>query len=96
MISNKHIKKTDSENANGHFSMSVQNDPACEGCIYYKKLDPNGGNAQKACHYILVEGHRRPCDPGKDCTVKVLGERVEYDPGRWCHDGRRVDDDAAM
>lgn len=39
----------------------------CEGCEYF------GGDmyVNKCCNYIFIVGHRRPCPPGKDCTVKV-------------------------
>lgn len=37
----------------------------CEGCDYYF------GSCSKTCNYIFVTGHRRPCPPGKDCTVRM-------------------------
>lgn len=43
----------------------------CEGCRYKGTLNGYGGY----CTYIFVEGHSRPCPPGKGCTVKVLKER---------------------
>jgi hypothetical protein len=44
----------------------------CEGCVYYKgDFDVN-----KCCNYFLDTGIRRPCPPGKDCTVKI--ERKRY------------------
>lgn len=86
MIQKKHIKKADSKNANGSFAViPVVNDPACAGCMYYAQL--GSGSLQMACHYILIEKRRRPCDPGDGCTVKVLGEYPGYDPSDWCHDG---------
>ena len=38
----------------------------CKGCWYW------GGNSDSSdcCNYIFREGHKRPCPPGKDCTVK--------------------------
>ena len=39
----------------------------CKNCYYFKQLYPGG---ERCCHYILIEGKRRPCPPGKDCTVK--------------------------
>ena len=93
MISNKHIKKTDSENANGYFLMPVQNNPACEGCVYYQQLNPNGGNAQRACHYLLIEGRMRPCEPGAECTEKKSFERPEYDRSTWGHGWRAKEED---
>ena len=37
----------------------------CKDCVYYM------GGFTKFCQYIFVEDKRRPCPPGKDCTVKV-------------------------
>lgn len=39
---------------------------ACNACFYYRSV--SAGN--RSCDYILIENHRRPCPPGKDCTVK--------------------------
>ena len=43
----------------------------CKGCVYW------GGDYVNnfCCNYIFCEGHRRPCPPGKDCTVKIKGKR---------------------
>ena len=41
-------------------------DRACKGCYY---LTQAGGYG--CCNYIFMEGHRRPCPPGKACTVKT-------------------------
>ena len=38
----------------------------CKGCYYWFGI--NAGC--DCCNYIFVEGKRRPCPPGKDCTVK--------------------------
>ncbi len=43
-------------------------DRHCLGCRYYKVLYRIIG----WCDYIFMEGHRRPCQPGKDCTVKKI------------------------
>jgi hypothetical protein len=48
------------------------NKDGCEGCIYYR----GDFEINKCCNYLLVKGERRPCPPGKDCTVKV--ERKGY------------------
>lgn len=40
----------------------------CQGCIYYAK-------SAGACDYIEIAGHRRPCHPGKECTVKIKGNK---------------------
>ena len=47
----------------------MANDPYCDGCFYYRHLSTDG--ASRCCHYIFVTDTKRPCDPGKDCTVKV-------------------------
>ena len=43
----------------------------CKGCVYW------GGDYENnyCCNYIFIEGHRRPCPPGKGCTEKTLGKR---------------------
>lgn len=47
-------------------------DKHCMDCYYYKALNtPN----MRCCCYFLINDHRRPCDPGKDCTVKVKMRR---------------------
>lgn len=33
----------------------------CKGCIYHSNV----------CNYLFDTGHRRPCPPGKACTVKT-------------------------
>lgn len=38
----------------------------CADCFYYRST-----NLDKYCAYIFVEHHRRPCDPGDACTVKI-------------------------
>ena len=40
-------------------------DKHCEGCVYYQ------GQLIKTCNYIFEKGERRPCPPGKGCTVKL-------------------------
>lgn len=45
-----------------------RNDKHCEGCHYYKMVFP----PERCCHYLLMTNQKRPCDPGKDCTVKVI------------------------
>lgn len=41
-----------------------KNKVGCDGCIYFI------GEYHKCCNYIFVKGERRPCPPGKDCTVR--------------------------
>lgn len=48
-------------------NLPVENDKYCMGCRYYRMI--NGGE-QMYCSYIFEEDRKRPCDPGKDCTVK--------------------------
>lgn len=46
----------------------------CRGCIYQRR--------GRYCDYIGIVGHKRPCPPGKKCTVKTVGDRrnkVNYD-----------------
>lgn len=50
----------------------------CDGCIYWRYLA--GGQAKTtrwgyACHYLLDEGHRRGCEPGKDCSKRREAKR---------------------
>ena len=40
---------------------------ACAGCVYFGWV----GSYLGCCNYILMEGKRRPCPPGKGCTVKT-------------------------
>lgn len=44
---------------------------ACKGCIYYGLIGPYG-----CCNYIFIKDERRPCPPGKDCTVKQKRKRT--------------------
>lgn len=48
--------------------MPVTNDKYCIGCRYYRTMY---GGDQMYCDYIFAEDKKRPCDPGKDCTVRV-------------------------
>lgn len=41
----------------------------CDNCIY--SCGFTGLNI-KSCDYFLVTNKRRPCPPGKGCTVKVV------------------------
>lgn len=38
-------------------------DAYCKGCGHYR-----GGNGLYICEYLLDEGRKRPCKPGKGCT----------------------------
>ena len=40
----------------------------CDNCFYWKMVH---GEGLRYCAYIFIEGHRRPCPPGDECTVKI-------------------------
>lgn len=44
----------------------------CKGCIYSFVT-----NCGTYCQYILITEHRRPCPPGKGCTVKKVQKGVK-------------------
>lgn len=44
----------------------------CCGCQY----SSHGTANNIFCNYIFIEGHRRPCPGGKDCTVKEKKSRI--------------------
>lgn len=46
-------------------------DKYCYDCIYWQGHDEHC----MCCHYLLVTDKRRPCPPGKDCTVKIKRKR---------------------
>jgi len=42
----------------------------CKTCIFSSEVNVGeDGEMLRACTYILYHGKRRPCKPGKDCTV---------------------------
>lgn len=47
-------------------SIPNKNRTGCEGCVYY------GGDYFQCCNYIFIKNKRRPCPPGKGCTVKEM------------------------
>lgn len=49
----------------------MADDKHCKNCFYYRYMYNGYKEMGRACHYLLITGKRRPCDPGKDCTVKV-------------------------
>lgn len=57
-------------------NLPVVNDEHCVGCRYYRLI--NGG-LQMYCNYIFAEDKKRPCDPGKDCTVRVKRKEKKDD-----------------
>lgn len=42
-------------------------DKYCLTCIYFQ----GGADSACMCHYLLITGERRNCDPGKGCTKKI-------------------------
>ena len=42
-------------------------DENCHDCFFYR----GAWETHMFCHYYLMTGKRRPCDPGKGCTVKI-------------------------
>jgi hypothetical protein len=45
-------------------------DNTCLDCIYFQ-----GSEFMRMCCYCVETGKRRPCDPGKGCTVKIKRKR---------------------
>ena len=39
----------------------------CDGCWYFR----GAMDYDRCCCYYLITNVRRPCPPGKDCTVRV-------------------------
>lgn len=58
----------------------VIKDKHCKGCYYYRCMC----SEIYCCAYIFVEDKRRPCPPGKDCTVKIRRK----DRNRGTEDGK--------
>ena len=64
----------------------------CTGCRYFRKMGRTGsGKQNRCCHYMLDEGRLRPCPPGAECVVRVVGAEDEYKieqmRRRWAHEG---------
>lgn len=38
----------------------------CKSCYYCGEI--NGDTGYHTCNYILIENHRRGCEPGEKCT----------------------------
>lgn len=49
----------------------------CSGCRYLWR-ERSGGTI--CCDYLRIMGHRRPCKPGAECTVKQPGGAVITTP----------------
>ena len=52
-------------------------DRTCKGCIYFGVVGDYG-----CCNYIFMADKRRPCPPGKGCTVKVALKRKRKERGK--------------
>lgn len=52
----------------------------CEGCHYWRDVF-----VCHACHYMLVTGKRRGCDPGVGCV-----RRIPMDAERMAQENRRM------
>jgi uncharacterized Fe-S cluster-containing MiaB family protein len=48
-------------------------DKHCKGCYHYR----HGISNVYMCSYIFDVGKRRPCPPGKKCTVKEILKKNE-------------------
>lgn len=59
-------------------------DEYCEGCIYSVVFGGLQGwpgmKRVQACEYILHAEERRPCPPGKGCTVKRTEQKGQEAP----------------
>lgn len=54
----------------------------CKGCVYWGGFYEHNA----CCNYIFIEGHSRPCPPGKGCTEKIVGARIrtmEFGEEKW-------------
>lgn len=45
----------------------VFKDKHCQDCFYYRKIY----EISWYCAYVFIEDKKRPCPPGKECTVKI-------------------------
>ena len=41
--------------------------PGCDGCKYWRTID----SGCMSCNYLLDTARKRPCLPGRNCTVRV-------------------------
>lgn len=44
----------------------------CDGYYYWRHITSVLHKSSCSCDYILIEHRKRPCPPGKDCTVKDM------------------------
>lgn len=54
------------------FMLNTQKDSPCCGCHYWRDMFVCYG-----CHYILVTGKRRGCDPGEGCIRRKPMDAAE-------------------
>ena len=70
VLSHKHKKKLSAAET---IALDYERRSAvCNGCKHWRPLS-NSGADKNCCHYILDEGHRRPC-PAENCTAYDAGE----------------------
>ena len=50
------------------------------GCVHWRPLSFKGEGGERCCHYILDTKKKRPCPPGKKCTVFNRAKRKRK---RW-------------
>lgn len=65
--------------------MQMASKHPCSGCRYWRALC--SPNKRKVCHYLLDNGHKRPCRPGKECTVKDT-RKIER-KRKWDYDAQK-------
>ena len=57
----------------------------CDNCVYSSGIT---GLNMRCCNYYLATGQRRPCPPGKGCTVKV-GREVKRRKKKGATNGKQ-------
>lgn len=55
----------------------------CEGCYYWKYLDSRYGSSMKCCHYLLINGTRRPRDGNGDCLGFEERKEAQKRVNKW-------------
>lgn len=56
---------------------------SCKGCFYWKDLDNRCGSATKCCHYLLINGKRRPRDENGNCLGYAAKKEAQKRVNRW-------------
>lgn len=49
--------------------MTAEDEARCRGCGYAAPVEIGGAEAMMICTYRLRNGKKRPCGPGRACTV---------------------------